>query len=94
MKPESLNIIQLGDNVRDTITGFKGRVVGITDWLYQCRRLGLQASNLDKDGQPLSLQWFDELQCETIEANGGKSKDMDAKGGPMPIATRNKEPKK
>lgn len=82
--------IQLGDLAVDVITGFEGKVVGITDWLYQCRRLGIQPMKLDKDGKPPRIEWFDELQCKLVVVqpeNHGKDK-----GGPMPEPTRNQDP--
>lgn len=82
--------ICLGDVARDTITGFKGKVVGITDWLSQCRRVGLQSTTLDKDGKPLEIQWFDELQCEVVKEE--KAKPRYDNGGPMPPPTRNADP--
>lgn len=82
--------IQLGDIAVDMITGYEGRVVGITDWLYQCRRLGIQPMKLNKDGKPYCIEWFDELQCALVEdKNEKRGKD---KGGPMPEPTRNQDP--
>ncbi len=89
-----LNEIKLGDVARDTITGFAGKVVGITDWLYQCRRLGLQPMKLDKEGKPYCIEWFDELQCELVrnEVEGAEVRGKDT-GGPMPAPTRNGDPR-
>lgn len=88
--------IFLGDVARDTITGYEGRVIGITEWLYQCRRLGIQPMKLDKEGRPFDIQWFDELQCEVVEAI---KKEVEPKpngetGGPMPTPVRNSDPKR
>ncbi len=83
--------IKLGDVAMDTITGFSGRVVAITDWLYQCRRLGIQPAKLTKEGVPYEISWFDELQCERVKKqHETRGKD---KGGPMPSPTRNADPK-
>ena len=87
---EPIGEIQLGDIAKDTITGYEGRVVGITDWLYQCRRLGIQPMKLTKEGEPPDIHWFDELQCKLVnEKTERRGKD---KGGPMPEPTRNKDP--
>jgi hypothetical protein len=59
--------IQLGDRVRDRITGFEGIVIGITDWLYQCRRPIVQPAGLH-DGKTIESQSFDEDQLEIVEA--------------------------
>ncbi len=89
-KNEQVNEIQLGDIARDTITGYEGKVVGVTDWLYQCRRIGLQSMKLDKDGGPRDIEWFDELQCSLMENIPVISRDDN--GGPMPTPTRNQDP--
>jgi hypothetical protein len=53
MKP-----VQLGDRVRDRMTGFSGIAIAITEWLYNCRRITVQPTELDKDG---SLQRLNRL---------------------------------
>lgn len=52
-------MINLGDNATDSMTGYFGIVVGITEWLYGCRRIAIQAIAL-KDGKPQEPEWFDE----------------------------------
>lgn len=59
--------VQLGDKVRDRITGFEGIVVGMTEWLYNCRRPIVQPSTVDKDGEPGKPQSFDEPQLEILQ---------------------------
>lgn len=53
---------QLGDRVADAISGYTGIVVGITDWLYGCRRVGVQSEKTNKDGKRTEPEWFDEGQ--------------------------------
>lgn len=60
--------VNLGDKVRDKITGFEGIVIGITEWLWQCRRPIVQPATLQSDGKPIDSQSFDEPQLEVIEA--------------------------
>jgi hypothetical protein len=57
--------VNMGDRVRDSITGFKGIVVGISEFLHVCRYVGVQSEDL-VDGKPLEVEWFDE-QCITAE---------------------------
>lgn len=57
--------INLGDHVKDKITGFEGIVIGITEWLYQCRRPIVQGLQL-KDGKPVDLS-FDEPQLVIVK---------------------------
>jgi hypothetical protein len=60
--------INLGDRVRDRITGFEGIVIGITEWLYQCRRPIVQPTKLTTEGKQIESQSFDEDQLEVVEA--------------------------
>ena len=61
-------VIELGDKVRDTITGYSGICVAITKWLHGCKRIGIQPTELDKDGKPKPVEIFDEPQVEVIKA--------------------------
>lgn len=52
-------IIELGDYVQDTVTGFKGVAVARTQWLYGCSRINIQPK-IDKDGKLGDTISFDE----------------------------------
>lgn len=58
--------VQLGDRVKDRITGFSGIVTGITTWLNGCRRVGVQPEKLD-EGKLQDPQWFDEPQVDIVK---------------------------
>lgn len=58
--------VQLGDRVRDKLSGFQGIVIGITYWLHNCIRIGVSPEEM-KDGKPVESQWFDEPQLGIIE---------------------------
>ena len=61
-------MIELGDKVRDTLTGFEGIAVAKTYWLYGCVRIGVERAKLDKDGNPAEQElWFDEQRIVGIE---------------------------
>lgn len=79
--------IEIGDKARDTITGFKGVVLGITTWFNGCRRHGLQSQKLDKDGKPIPLEWFDEPQLELVE-QAAAGPETAPTGGPRPDPVR------
>lgn len=81
--------VQLGDVAKDTITGFKGVVVGITKWLHGCERISIQPRGL-KDGKPVEAQSFDEPQVVVVQAK--KHKGTDGTGGPAPEPARRAEP--
>jgi len=65
-------MINLGDRVKDTITGFQGVAVGITVWLYGCKRIGIQGTEL-KDGKVLDPEWFDEQRLISLDDKTHKS---------------------
>lgn len=58
--------IELGDRVRDKITGFTGIVIGITDWIHGCRRPIVQGESLDSDGKLVPSESFDEPQLQVV----------------------------
>lgn len=59
--------INLGDRVRDPITGFCGIVTALTTWLNGCQRASVQPESL-KDGIPQSSEHFDVPQLELVDA--------------------------
>jgi hypothetical protein len=78
-------MIELGNKVRDTLTGFTGIAVGRTTWLYGCTRIAIEPNKLGKDGKPAEPHWFDEQRIEVIAKSKPKvSADSRAKtGGPQ-----------
>lgn len=92
--------IELGDRVRDRISGFEGIVIGITDWLYQCRRPIVQPTTMN-DGKPTGTESFDEPQLEVIERAAfapmvqESAPPVDEKtGGPRDTPSRRPEPRR
>lgn len=75
-------MIQLGDKVRDTITGFKGTAVARTMWLHGCARIVIQPEGVDKDGKVFENQSFDEPQLIVLKST--KIKTKHDTGGPRP----------
>jgi hypothetical protein len=59
--------INLGDRVKDRITGLAGIAIGITGWLYGCRRVTIQPEEA-KDGRPADTFTVDEPQLDLVEA--------------------------
>ena len=82
--------INLGDQVRDRVTGYTGIVIAFTQWLNGCNRVTVQAQEL-KDGKPVDCQAFDVEQMEVLKAN---ALDLSQKpsGGPMPSPQRASDP--
>lgn len=58
--------IELGSAVKEKVTGFKGIVVGKTEWLNGCIRFGVQSPNLH-DGKPVDIQWFDQADLVVVK---------------------------
>jgi hypothetical protein len=60
-------MIQLGDEAKDTVTGFTGVVVSRTDYLNGCTRVCLQPP-VAKDGKLPDYATFDEPQLKVLKA--------------------------
>lgn len=58
--------IELGDLVRDKITGFTGIVECISEWLNNCRRITVKSQAL-KDGVPQDNHTFDAPQIVVLK---------------------------
>jgi len=87
-------MIELGDKVKDRITGLVGIATGVTKWLYGCTRFAIQPQEI-KDGKPAELWWVDEPQVEVLEAGVVKPLQPSAVGvnhGPRPTPQRQPDP--
>lgn len=83
--------IKLGALARDTITGYTGVVIAITDWLNGCRRITIQSKEL-KDGKPVDNCTFDLEQLDLVEEVRSKAIPT-PKGGPSISPSRARNPK-
>lgn len=70
---------QLGQHLRDRISGFDGVVMCRTEYLHNCARYGLTPRDVDKDGKPRDSIYFDEDQVEPMPEK--KAKPYVAKPG-------------
>lgn len=75
--------INLGDKVKDTITGFTGIAVAKTLWINGCTRINVQPEGLNKDGKAFEPDTFDEPLLKVLKAKKAPEGDHD-KGGPRP----------
>lgn len=71
--------LKLGDDAKDQISGFKGTIVAITEWLNGCRRITIAPSKLHK-GSTIGHQAFDAEQVELVKAC--KPLESQPTGGP------------
>ena len=72
----------LGDEVSDTITGYKGIVVCRSQWIYNCNTYGVRSTEL-KDGLPMDDKFFDEPQLKLIKKE--VKKPSNKTGGPTSV---------
>jgi hypothetical protein len=72
-----------GDKLKDSITGFEGVVTVRTDFINGCIRYGIQSPDLDKDGKPTDVEYFDEPQLNLVEPTKPSKKKKET-GGPKP----------
>ena len=75
--------MNLGDKVKDRVTGFTGIVTGRTTFLHGCVRICITSDKLPKDGKPLDPIWIDEPQAVLVKA-GVLAEGDHTNGGPMP----------
>lgn len=57
---------ELGQTVKDTITGYEGIVVSRSQWISNCNTYGVKSQTL-KDGKPIETEHFDEPVLVLIE---------------------------
>lgn len=58
---------ELGDELKDVITGFKGIVRGRSQYLTGCNSYGIQSQKLSENGNPQEWKWFDEDQLTRVK---------------------------
>ena len=58
---------ELGEVLKDKITGFEGVAMGRTEYFTDCTHYGLCSQSLNKDGEPIGWHWFDETRLILVE---------------------------
>lgn len=87
MKKIKIEVIHLGDIVKEKITGLEGVVMARTEFLTGCSHLAILPQTLDDKGNMKEWVWLDETRFEKIDKPSvqimeyGESID---KGGPQP----------
>ena len=84
-------VAQLGDRVRDPITGFEGICVSVTQYMSGCERIGVLSQKLDKDGKPQDWHHFDNVKLKIVRRKAFKVHEpekpyVEKTGGPRPDA--------
>ncbi len=86
--------VNLGDEVKDKITGFRGVVIGITRWLNGCSRVGIQPRKVIKDkGKIAEAEWTDENQLDIVKRGALKPIDSVVSGPTSSTPTRQRDPR-
>ena len=81
-KMVNVNVIKLGDEVRDNVSGFTGITISRHSYLQGCDRFGVQPP-VDKDGKLPEVMTFDGPSLECITASKVKRQaTFDDPGGP------------
>ncbi len=73
--------IELGDEVKCTVTGFRGIAIGRSEFLQGCARVGVQPK-VGSDGKHPESHWIDEPQLEVIKKQKVKRGNKNT-GGPL-----------
>ncbi len=79
-------MINLGDEAKDSITGFKGMIIGRCEYLNGCVRFLIQPKKL-KDEKMIEAEWIDVQQIEVTKKV--KKKLVEIPGGPRKNPPRN-----
>lgn len=58
--------INLGSEVRDLVTGFRGLAVSRIDHLFAASEVKIQPKQLNDDGRPAEPVWFEEARIEVL----------------------------
>lgn len=83
--------VELGDKVKDRVTGFTGIAVARTEWLNGCARVTIQPP-LDKDKKMVENQTFDEPQLEILKEDAYGARRVKKTGGPIPAPKQKSNP--
>ena len=89
-------LFNFGDEIKDTLTDFKGTVTAIAFWTTGCIRIGVQAKPLH-DGAPVDEIFAPQGQLKLVKAakiiKVKKVKEVKKPGGPMKNPGYIKDPK-
>jgi hypothetical protein len=85
-----IELVRLGDRVKDTVSGLIGIVVAKTEWLNGCWRIAVQ-QKVTKDGKLPDLCNFDIEQLIVIKNKASKISQKET-GGDRPDVTKRIDP--
>ena len=77
---------ELGDVIKDEITGFTGVVMARSQYHTGCHTYGLLSQALGKDGKPIEWEWFDDQRLIATKKKALFERPIKPNGGPHPNA--------
>ena len=82
-------MIELGDRVKDKISGVRGVAIGVTFWLHGCKRWVIQPEE-SKEGKPAETITVDDPQLAVLKKAvfTGTPSETPPRHGPMPTPQR------
>jgi len=87
---EEVEMINIGDKVKDMVTDFEGIVVARAVYMNGCIRCEVLAK-ITKDGKPIEGEWIDETQLICKKKAKVQSKEKDT-GGPCDMPSEFSHP--
>ena len=85
--------VELGNVVRDRITGLQGMAVARTEWLHGCVRITIQPPGLTADGAPRQSETVDEAQLDPLGlAEATRIMSASLPGGPRSEPIQHADP--
>lgn len=60
-------IVELGDRVKDRISGFTGIAICRNEWINKCVRFGVQPEETTKEHKPAEAQYLDVEQLVVVK---------------------------
>lgn len=80
---KAIRKFELNQEVKDVVTGFKGIIMGITEYNTGCIQYGVSPRKLTKENKIPEWPWFDGSR---LVATGKKVDIKPVLGGPHPVA--------
>lgn len=65
-------MIQLGDRVRDTVSGFEGIALARMEAIHEATQFRVHPTELATDGKIKDSVWLDETRLKVIKASDGR----------------------
>lgn len=89
---QSKKSVELGDEVRDVISGLSGIATGKAEYLTGCTQFSLSQKKLTKEGSLADTVWLDESRLRLVKKQAVKLPvAASSPGGPQQSAPRGRK---